>query len=204
MNSFSPWSAKTAGSPLFGAARGVLALLLCGGLAGAHAAQAAPGGFQPDAAFLKQDPDRKTKQLVQLTGLRSAEDQAVVQSAINDVIGFVRLFGVAGSNLGQAVIPGSTPERMAQIKAASKTWRAFEARSTPGGRAAMPIEPASGHILHSMADWRVESDAALSVVADFRMTQFELQPVKDPLPRVLRLRFVRQGNQWLFDGAGQP
>lgn len=157
--------------------------------------------YRPDASFLKDDPFRKTKQLISLSGVKSEAELAVVRGAINDVVGFVRLFGITGTNLGNAVPSGITPERVAEIKAAKVTWKAFEDQSTPRGRQSMPIEPASGHMVMAMDGWQVESDAALSVRTDFRMTAFELKLVKDPPPRILRLRFVQQGGKWLFDGV---
>jgi hypothetical protein len=162
---------------------------------------AAVAGFKPDASFLRDDPYRKTKQAVRLSGVKSEAELAIIKIAINDVVRFVRLFGISGSNLGDAVIPGTPPERMAEIKAARVTWRAFEAQSTPAGRAAMPIEPASGHMVVAMDDWLVESETALSVRTDFRLTQFELKMIKDPPPRVLRLRFVKREGVWLMDGV---
>jgi hypothetical protein len=166
-----------------------------------QAKPAAAASFNPDAAFLREEPYRKTKQVVRLSGVKSEAELAIVKAAMNDVVRFVRLFGVTGSNLGDAVIPGTPPERMAEIKAARVTWRAFEAQSTPAGRAAMPIEPASGHMVVAMDDWLVESQSALSVRTDFRMTQFELKMVTDPVPRVMRLRFVKREGVWLLDGA---
>lgn len=157
--------------------------------------------FKPDASFLKEEPYRKTKQLVQLTGVKSEAEYAVVKQSMNEVVRFVRLFGISGSNLGNAVISGTSPERMAEIKAAKVTWRAYENLSTPKGRDSMPIEPASGHMVRSMGDWEVESDTALSVRVDFRVTFVELKPVKDPAPQVMRLRFVKQEGKWVFDGA---
>lgn len=157
--------------------------------------------FKPDGGFLKEDPFRKTKQVVQLTGVKSEAELAIVRGAINDVVGFVRLFGITGSNLGNATISNTSPEKMAEIKAARVTWDAFARMSTPQGRQSMPIEPASGHMTMAMDAWVVESDTALSVRTDFRQTSYELKMVKDPMPKVLRLRFVKQEGKWLFDGA---
>lgn len=157
--------------------------------------------FKPDGGFLKEDPFRKTKQVVQLTGVKSEAELAIVRGAINDVIGFVRLFGITGSNLGNATISNTSPEKMAEIKAARVTWDAFARMSTPQGRQSMPIEPASGHMTMAMDSWVVESDTLLSVRTDFRQTSYELKMVKDPVPKVLRLRFVKQEGKWLFDGA---
>lgn len=157
--------------------------------------------FKPDGGFLKEDPFRKTKQVVQLTGVKSEAELAIVRGAINDVIGFVRLFGITGSNLGNATISNTSPEKMAEIKAARVTWDAFARMSTSQGRQSMPIEPASGHMTMAMDSWVVESDTLLSVRTDFRQTSYELKMVKDPVPKVLRLRFVKQEGKWLFDGA---
>jgi len=157
--------------------------------------------FTPDARFLKDDPFRKTKQVVQLTGVKSEAELATVKGAINDIIGFVRLFGITGSNLGSAMVSGSTPEQTAEIKAARVTWDAFSRMSTPKGRQSMPIEPASGHMVVAMDQWMLEPEGALTVRADFRQTSFELKMVKDPPARVYRLRFVKQEGKWLFDGA---
>ncbi len=172
--------------------------------ASAPASAAVAPGFKPDAGFLKDDPYRKTKQVVRLTGLKSEAELAVVKGAINDVVGFVRLFGITGSNLGNAMIPGGTPEKMAELKAARVTWEAFARMSTAKGRDSMPIEPASGHMVVDMDQWAVESDGALSVRVDFRQTAYELKMVKDPPPRVYRLRFLKQEGKWLFDGASPP
>ncbi|NBW47517.1 MAG: hypothetical protein EBR46_05185, partial [Betaproteobacteria bacterium] len=60
--------------------------------------------YKPDARFLRDEPFRKTKQLVQLTGVKSEAELATVRGAINDVVGFVRLFGITGSNVGSAVV----------------------------------------------------------------------------------------------------
>lgn len=188
---------------------GLLLVLVAMGLVATRPAQAqaqpasaptAPS-FKPDAGFLKDDPYRKTKQVVKLTGLKSEAELAVLKAAINDVVGFVRLFGITGSNLGNAMIPGGTPEKMAELKAARVTWEAFARMSTPRGRDAMPLEPASGHMVVDMDQWMVESDTALSVRVDFRQTAYELKMVKDPPPRVVRLRFLKQEGKWLFDGA---
>lgn len=157
--------------------------------------------YKPDARFLRDEPFRKTKQLVRLTGVKSEAELATVRGAINDVVGFVRLFGITGSNVGSAVVSGTTPEQMAEIRAARVTWQAFEDQSTPKGRQSMPLEPASGHMAMALDRWEVESDTALSVRVDFRQTSYELKMVQDPPARVLRLRFVKQGGQWLFDGA---
>ncbi len=165
------------------------------------AAATSPPAFKPDGAFLKSDPYRKTKQVVKLTGVKSEAELETVRGAINDVVGFVRLFGITGSNLGNAVITGSSPEQMAEIKAARVTWRAFEAMSTAQGRQSMPIEPASGYMTMAMGDWSVESDRVLSVLTDFRQTSYELKMVENPPARLLRLRFIRQDGKWLFDGA---
>lgn len=161
------------------------------------------GDYRPDGAFLKEDPYRKTKQLIRLTGVKSDAELAIVRGAINDVVGFVRLFGITGSNLGNAVPTGVPPERVAEIKAARVTWRAFEAQSTAQGRQSMPLEPASGHMVMAMDQWQVESDAVLTVRTDFRMTAYELKMVKDPPAHILRLRFIRQDGRWLFDGASR-
>ena len=158
--------------------------------------------FKPDRGFLKDDPFRKTKQVVQLTGVKSEAELVIVRGAINDVVGFVRLFGITGSNLGNAKLANTTPEQLADIKAARVTWEAFARMSTPQGRQSMPIEPASGYMTMAMDSWEVESNAALSVRTDFRQTSYELKMVKDPVPKVLRLRFVKaDGGKWLFDGA---
>jgi hypothetical protein len=159
----------------------------------------APPAFKPDAGFLKDDPHRKTKQVVRLTGVKSEAELAIVRGAINDVIGFVRLFGITGSNLGNAKLSSVSPEELEKIKAARVTWDAFARMSTPRGRQSMPIEPASGHMTMAMDEWAVESDSALSVRTDFRMTSFELKMVKDPVPQVHRLHFVKQDGKWLFD-----
>jgi hypothetical protein len=157
--------------------------------------------YKPDARFLKDEPFRKTKQVVQLTGVKSEAEWATVRGAINDVVGFVRLFGITGSNVGRATITGSSPEQMAEIRAARVTWKAFEDQSTAKGRSAMPLEPASGHMAMALDRWEVDSDAALSVRVDFRQTFLELKMIKDPPARILRLHFVKQGGRWLFDGA---
>lgn len=203
---FDPFPPRTSRLWLMGLALMSIGLLMITGPGRAHAqsASAKPAvaaSFTPDAAFLRDDPYRKTKQAVRLSGVKSEVELATVKSAINDVVRFVRLFGITGSNLGDAVISGTPPERMAEIKAARATWRAFETQSTPAGRAAMPIEPASGHMVVAMDEWVVESETVLSVRTDFRMTQFELKMIKDPPPRVLRLRFVKREGVWLFDGA---
>lgn len=185
------------------------AWVVCHGLvAGSALAQS---GGQPDplaapawsagAKFLDEEPHRKTKQRVVLSGVGSQAELSTVGRAINDVLGCIRLFGITGSNLGQSVPAGVSPERLAEIKAARVTWQAFEAMSTPPGRAAMPLPPASGHMAHAIDQWRVESETALSVRVDFRQDFFELKPVKDPQPRILRLRFVFQDGRWLLDGA---
>ena len=162
---------------------------------------AAPAAFKPDAGFLKDDPYRKTKQVVRLSGVKSEAELATVRGAINDVVRFVRLFGITGSNLGNATISNTPPEEIAKIKAARVTWNAFENMSTPKGRQSMPIEPASGHMTMAMDEWVVESDSALSVRTDFRQTSYELKMVKDPVPRIYRLHFVKQDGKWLFDGV---
>lgn len=168
----------------------------------AHAQTPSPSGvFKPDGSFLKDDPFRKTKQVIQLSGVKSEAELAIVRGAINDVVGFVRLFGITGSNLGNATISNTSPEKMAEIKAARVTWDAFARMSTPQGRQSMPIEPASGHMTMAMDAWVVDSDSVLSVRTDFRQTSYELKMVKDPVPKVLRLRFVKQEGKWLFDGA---
>lgn len=168
-----------------------------------RAADATPQApdYKPDTRFLKEEPFRKTKQLVQLTGVKSEAEWATVRGAINDVVGFVRLFGITGSNVGSATIAGTSPEQMAEIRAARVTWKAFEDQSTPKGRSSMPLEPASGHMAMALDRWAVDSDTALSVRVDFRQTARELKMVQDPPARILRLHFVKQGGRWLFDGA---
>jgi hypothetical protein len=179
-----------------------LAALFFLGSARAQAPSASEASaFKPDRGFLKDDPFRKTKQVVQLTGVKSEAELAIVRNAINDVVGFVRLFGITGSNLGNAKLANTTPEQLAEIKAARVTWDAFARMSTQQGRQSMPIEPASGHMATAMDAWVVESDSVLSVRTDFRQTMVELKMVKDPAPKVLRLRFVKQEGKWLFDGA---
>ncbi|MEY2592926.1 MAG: hypothetical protein RI972_615 [Pseudomonadota bacterium] len=167
----------------------------------ASAAPATSSAYKPDGRFLKEEPFRKTKQLVKLSGVKSDAELATVRSAINDVVGFVRLFGITGSNVGSATITGTSPEQMAEIRAARVTWKAFEDQSTPKGRQSMPLEPASGHMAMALDTWVVESETALSLRVDFRQTSYELKMVQDPPARILRLRFVKQGGQWLFDGA---
>ncbi|NBQ90376.1 MAG: hypothetical protein EBS47_02165 [Betaproteobacteria bacterium] len=181
-----------------------LALLSPWGSMPAHAqfgAASTVPTFKADSGFLKEEPYRKTKQVVKLTGVKSEAELITVRDAINDVVGFVRLFGITGSNLGNARISGTSPEQTAEIKAARVSWRAFEEQSTPKGRQSMPIEPASGHMVMAMDEWAVESDSALSVRTDFRQTSYELKMIKDPPARVYRLQFVKQRGVWLFDGA---
>ncbi len=160
-----------------------------------------PSSYKPDGRFLKEEPFRKTKQLVKLSGVKSDAELATVRSAINDVVGFVRLFGITGSNVGSATIAGTSPEQMSEIRAARVTWKAFEDRSTPLGRSSMLLEPASGHMAMALDTWVVQSESVLSVRVDFRQTSYELKMVQDPPARILRLRFLRQEGQWLFDGA---
>jgi len=184
----------------------LLATSLLGGASPALAqapAEAVPS-YKPDSRFLREEPFRKTKQVVQLNGVQSDAELATVRSAINDVVSFVRLFGITGSNLGSATVSGSAPEQMAEIKAARITWKAFEDQSTPKGRQSMPLEPASGHIATALDTGLVETGSALSVRVDFRQTFYELKMVQDPPARILRLRFVKQGGQWLFDGVTAP
>ena len=174
--------------------------LLVSALFTATGAWAQGAAYVPDAKFLMDDPYAKTKQVVRLSGVTSEAQRLVVKSAIDPVVRFVRLFGITGTDLGDAVPKGASQEQVADIKAGRVSRRVFAEMSTPTGRSAMPIEPASGHLLHHMGEWSVKSEQELSVLVDMRQVFYELKPVKNPTPVILRLRFVRQQGQWLFDG----
>lgn len=157
--------------------------------------------YVPDARFLREGPNRKTKQVVVLSGVQSEAERLVVKDAMEDIITFVRLFGLTGSDMGDVVPKGMTAEEVAKIKASPVAHRTFQNMTTPQGRSAMPIPVASGHLAFSIDQWVVESDSALTVRVDFRQPFYEFKPVQNPVPRVLRMRFIRQDGRWLFDGA---
>lgn len=168
------------------------------------AASPAVAAYQPDARFLKEGPNRKTKQAVSLSGVKSDAELRVVREATDEIITFVRLFGLTGSDMGDVVPKGMTAEEVARIKASPVANRTFQNMTTAQGRNAMPIAVASGHLAFSIDQWAVESDSALSVRVDFRQPFYEFKPVQNPVPRVLRMRFIRQDGRWLFDGAQEP
>lgn len=171
---------------------------------GAAAAAGSPPGaaaYSPDARFLKEGPNRKTKQAVALSGVKSEAELRVVREAMEEIITFVRLFGLTGSDMGDVIPKGMTAEDVARIKASPVANRTFQNMSTPQGRSGMPISVASGHLAYAIDQWAVESDAALTVRVDFRQPFLEFKPVQNPVPRVLRMRFIRQDGRWLFDGA---
>ena len=174
---------------------------------GSSAAAGSPPGvaaYQPDARFLKEGPNRKTKQVVALSGVKSDAELRVVREAMEEIITFVRLFGLTGSDMGDVVPKGMTAEDVARIKASPVANRTFQNMSTAQGRNAMPIGVASGHLAYAIDQWAVESDSALVVRVDFRQPFLEFKPVQNPVPRVLRMRFIRQDGRWLFDGAQEP
>ena len=147
---------------------------------GASAAAGSPPGvaaYQPDARFLKEGPNRKTKQVVALSGVKSDAELRVVREAMEEIITFVRLFGLTGSDMGDVVPKGMTAEEVARIKASPVANRTFQNMTTAQGRNAMPIAVASGHLAFSIDQWAVESDSALSVRVDFRQPFYEFKPV---------------------------
>ncbi|MCX7173069.1 MAG: hypothetical protein NT159_03890 [Proteobacteria bacterium] len=132
--------------------------------------------FAPDTSFLKEQPYRKIKQRVDLTGVASQADLDVIKDGINPIVLFF-------AHLNLKDIP---PERMFHIAthAGAQRLRLPPLELVGGGR----------YYPEKMYDWKVTGDSTITVTASFQ------DPIKKAAsPYTDTFVFVKGDGKWQFD-----
>lgn len=143
-------------------------------------ANEADNSYRPNDDFLKQDPYKKSKARVDLIGVKNDHELKIVQSSINDILRFIRLFGLSNKNLDGSIILENT-----------RKHPAFLMLTTERGRRELDIDPASSRIEQKVYNWAVESDRQLSVDVLLIHQPLWRGPTETPSERIYRFKFVK-------------
>lgn len=136
-----------------------------------------------DLKFLRTEPSRKQKQLVQTNGIHTYGDAKILESAVVDVLRFV-----GGLSLWQY------PKYMEWVLSRA-TGRGAEVLQLPPKYGENKIVPL---MIQRYSDWKIVADAELSVYVEF--TDRDGGYLKMPPIVSWRMVFVKVDNEWKFDG----
>lgn len=155
-------------------------------------ADLASSPYQPDRGFLKNDPYKKSKSRVELSGVKNESELMVVKEAINDVLQLIRLFG-----LGNILPDGRI------ILENTRTHPTFLRLTTEQGRREIDIEPASTRHDKKTYNWNIISDDKLEVDVIFKHQPLSLGPSEVPDEKTYRLGFIKNqcGAKWCLNEA---
>ncbi|MGK5043459.1 hypothetical protein ACQ4WQ_24295 [Janthinobacterium sp. GB1R12] len=127
-----------------------------------------------DFGFMKEPPNRKIKNRVDLSEIKTAEDLAVVKESINQVMDFFQVYS--------------------QVRA---TQASFSALATSNGIKQMRFPPKIDNINYyiskKMWNWVVHDSQTISLTVDFRGMPPDAGVHRDTFV------FVKRDGIWLFD-----
>ena len=141
---------------------------------------AAEKTYIPSRKFLEIDPYRKSKARVELSGIENDQELEVVKDAINDVLRFIRLFGLGNKLPDGSIVMKNTREHPA-----------FQILSTAQGREQLNIDPASRRHDERTFNWNIKSNNQLSVDVILKHTPLSDGPAESPNERIYRFTFVK-------------
>lgn len=136
--------------------------------------------YQPDRGFLKNDPYKKSKSRVELSGVKNESELMVVKEAINDILQLIRLFGLGNKLPDGRIIMENT-----------RTHPAFIKLTTERGRREIDIEPASTRHDKKTYNWNIISNDKLEVDVIFKHQPLSLGSPEVPAERTYRLGFIK-------------
>jgi hypothetical protein len=127
-----------------------------------------------DFSFMKEPPDRKIKNRVDLSAIKTAEDLAVVKDAINPVMDFFQVYS--------------------QVRA---TPSSFSALASSDGIKQMRFPPKIDHLNYYISkkiwNWVVHDPQTIFLTVDFRGMPPDTGVHRDTFV------FVKRDGVWLFD-----
>lgn len=155
-------------------------------------AEAAENSYKPDRAFLRNDPFKKSKARVELNGIHSEFELAVVRDSINDVLQLIRVFGLGNKLPNGQIISENT--RLNPI---------FLKLTTVQGRMEIDIDPASTWVDKKTFNWNIISDEKFEVDVVFKHLPLSLGQAESPDERTYRFGFVKNkcGANWCLNTA---
>jgi len=155
---------------------------------------AAENTYIPSRKFLEIDPYRKSKARVELSGIKNDQELEVVKDAINDVLRFIRLFGLGNKLPDGSIVMKNTREHPA-----------FQMLSTAQGKEQLNIDPASTRIDQKTFNWNIKSNNQLSVDVILKHTPLSDGPAESPNERIYRFTFVKGlcDAKWCLNEAEQ-
>ncbi len=140
-----------------------------------------------DFGFLRAEPSKKQKQIVEVSGIKTKGDATVLESAVVDALRFC-------NSLSLWQYPGYTERVMSRV-----TKRGAESLQWPphyGANKIVPLGPMR------LSEWKIVSDSELSVRVDYG----DMGPnglLKWPPIVTWRMVFLKQDGTWKFDHYDQ-
>jgi hypothetical protein len=130
-----------------------------------------------DYSFLKENPWRKQKLGVDLSGIKTEKDLTVVRSGINDIVVFIhRLSSAVPGNQNQS--ESFTADGQAHLR--------LPPTATAPGRDAVRLFPIKKY------DWEVVDDSQIAVTVDFGL-------IREKTLYSDRFVFMNSNGRWRFD-----
>ena len=148
--------------------------------------------YRPDTNFLKNEPYRKSKARVELSGIKNDFELKIVEDSLNDVLRLVRLFGMGNKLPNGKVISKNT-----------RLHPAFLLLTTERARNQIDIDPASNHIDQKIFNWNVESNTKFTVYVIFKHQPLSSGLAEYPDTRIYEFEFLKNqcGAKWCLNQA---
>jgi hypothetical protein len=131
-------------------------LLICASLMATVSASHASEQLELGREFLNQEPGRKTKRVVVLTGIHSIDELDALKQSIDDIIMYIRLFGLSKYTHDKKIINSSPRQHPRFIEYTHISLRD-----------GMEIIPHSNMLADRIGDWRVVDRFDISFTVDF-------------------------------------